>query len=48
MNFTQRIISMMERDRNVESNEARIAEETKTTECQLWRDHSRELSIVLQ
>ena len=42
MNFTQRIISMMERD------EARIAEKTKTTELQLWREHSRELSTDLQ
>ena len=29
-------------------NEARIAEKTKTTECQLWREHSRELSTDLQ
>ena len=29
-------------------NEARIAEETKTTERQLWREHSRELSTDLQ
>ena len=42
MNFTQRIISMMERD------DARIAEKTKTTELQLWREHSRELSTDLQ
>ena len=29
-------------------NEARIAEETKTTERQLWREHSRELSTELK
>ena len=29
-------------------NEGRIAEETKTTERQLWREHSRELSTDLQ
>ena len=32
----------MERDWNVEWG-YRIAEETKTTERQLWREHSREL-----
>ena len=46
MNFTQRIISIIERDGK--ENEARIAEETKTTERQLWREHSRELSTDLQ
>ena len=29
-------------------NEARIAEKTKTTERQLWRENSRELSTDLQ
>ena len=29
-------------------NETRIAEKTKTTERQLWREHSRELSTDLQ
>ena len=42
MNFTQPIISITERDWNVE------AEETKTTERPLWREHSRELSTDLQ
>ena len=46
MNSTQRIISIMERDWNVEW--ARIAEVTKATERQLWREHSRELSTDLQ
>ena len=42
MNFTQPIISITERDWNVE------AEETKTTERPLWREHSRELGTDLQ
>ena len=29
-------------------NEARIAEKSKTTERQLWREHGRELSTDLQ
>ena len=46
MNFTQRIIFIM--DENGKKTEARIAEETKTTERKLWREHSRELSTDLQ
>ena len=42
MNFTQRIIFIMERDWNVPE-----AEETKPTERPLWREHSRELSTDL-
>ena len=48
MNFTQRIIFITERDWNVEWGYNRIAEETKTTERQLWREHSREFSTDLQ
>ena len=41
---------MVERDWNETGmyNEARIAGETKTTEHQLWRERSRELSTDLQ